>query len=404
MQTAGTITSTASAQPKPGTDCWHLVTCEYPPQLGGVSDYSYLLARELASTGDAVHVWCPGVGKATPQAVGVTVHRRPKRFGIRDLFRIDGELNRFHGPRRILVQWVPHGYGYQSMNVGFCIWLWKRAKFHRDHVEVMVHEPHLGFYEGSWKQNVAAAIHRLMDVIWLGACEKVWISIPFWERELKPFAMRRDLPFCWLPIPSNMPAEENAASIAYIRLRYAGMGQQLIGHFGTNNPLVLGTLKTTLLAVLERNSHAVVLLIGAGSTAFRQEILANKREWDSRIHATGPMNPEQVSAHLAACDVVVQPYRDGVSTRRGSVMAALANGCAIVTTHGLVSEDIWAESGAVKMAPAGDDETLIESVEQVLTDDGLRGKLRAAAKELYRTRFDISHTTEKLRAARAAAK
>src|SRR5256714_13899599 len=38
---------------------WHLITCEYPPRTGGVSDYTRLVAEGLSEAGDEVHVWCP---------------------------------------------------------------------------------------------------------------------------------------------------------------------------------------------------------------------------------------------------------------------------------------------------------------------------------------------------------
>jgi hypothetical protein len=36
---------------------WHLITAEYPPQSGGISDYSHLIATGLAAEGETVHVW-----------------------------------------------------------------------------------------------------------------------------------------------------------------------------------------------------------------------------------------------------------------------------------------------------------------------------------------------------------
>jgi hypothetical protein len=45
-----------------GVVAWHLVTCEYPPQVGGVSDYSLAVATGLAAAGQTVHVWCPRPG------------------------------------------------------------------------------------------------------------------------------------------------------------------------------------------------------------------------------------------------------------------------------------------------------------------------------------------------------
>src|SRR5919112_1432913 len=95
---------------------WHIITSEYPPASGGVSDYTRLVAAGLAASGDQVHVWCPpgeGAGVETP---GVSVHGVLGGMSPSDLRRVGRELDGFKGPRRLLVQWVPHGYGYRAMN------------------------------------------------------------------------------------------------------------------------------------------------------------------------------------------------------------------------------------------------------------------------------------------------
>ena len=99
---------------------WHIITGEYPPVIGGVSGYCQLVAEGLAATGDDVHVWCPPLPEvAAPN--GVTVHPTLGRISRRDLRAVDLLLDRFPPPRRLLVQWVPHGFGYRSLNVGFCL-------------------------------------------------------------------------------------------------------------------------------------------------------------------------------------------------------------------------------------------------------------------------------------------
>src|SRR6185369_9766855 len=40
---------------------WCVVTCEYPPIDGGVSDHTHGLVATLAAQGDVVDVWCPPV-------------------------------------------------------------------------------------------------------------------------------------------------------------------------------------------------------------------------------------------------------------------------------------------------------------------------------------------------------
>src|SRR5579862_6625194 len=48
---------------------WHIITPEYPPQTGGVSDYTRLVAEGLAEKGDVVHVWCPARVEDAPRPI-----------------------------------------------------------------------------------------------------------------------------------------------------------------------------------------------------------------------------------------------------------------------------------------------------------------------------------------------
>ena len=141
---------------------WHIITCEYPPQVGGVADYTFLLAGKLARYGDTVHVWHPpGSADPPPTEPGVTAHPEMGSFSSHDLRRVSCLLEQFPPPRRILLQWVPHGYGRRSMNLSFCRWIATRAK-KGDVLDAMVHEPFLSFSAKSWRHNFPAAVHRLM--------------------------------------------------------------------------------------------------------------------------------------------------------------------------------------------------------------------------------------------------
>ncbi|MFL5350710.1 MAG: glycosyltransferase family 4 protein, partial [Hyalangium sp.] len=93
---------------------WHLLTGEYPPQPGGVSDYTRLIARELARRGLEVHVWAPGKAGETREE-GVTVHRAPGLFTPAGLIRLSRGLERCRAPRRLLLQYVPHAFGLKAM-------------------------------------------------------------------------------------------------------------------------------------------------------------------------------------------------------------------------------------------------------------------------------------------------
>ena len=379
---------------------WHLITCEYAPQVGGVADHTRLVAEGLAA-GDRVQVWCPAVvGEVPAPSEGVTVRRELGRFRPADLRRVGRALNRFAAPRNLLVQWVPHGYGYRSMNVWLCLWLWWRARLCGDDLTIIVHEPFLAFGEGTRRQDAVALVHRLMTVILLPAARRVWTTIPKWEECLRPYALGRRVPFGWLPVPSTTPATASAEEASATRALYGPAGATLVGHFGTYGGHVSRSLTRLLPRLLSAaETDCAVLLLGRGSEAMREELLRARPELAGRIHASGTLVPERLSCHLAACDLLVQPYPDGVSTRRTSVMAGLAHGLPVVTTQGALTEWLWQESNAVALAPAGDDDALLDEARRLLASSEERARLGAAGHKLYGERFDLSHTITALRRA-----
>jgi hypothetical protein len=114
---------------------WHIITGGYPPQPGGVSDYTRLVAVELARAGDVVNIWAPACASTDPIDAGVAVHRLPGHFGPRAIALLDRHLSR--NPARILVQYVPHAFGFKAMNFPFVSWLYARR---RANISVMFHE------------------------------------------------------------------------------------------------------------------------------------------------------------------------------------------------------------------------------------------------------------------------
>jgi glycosyltransferase involved in cell wall biosynthesis len=197
-----------------------------------------------------------------------------------------------------------------------------------------------------------------------------------------------------------MPATASAEGDAAIRALYAPARVPLVGHFGTYGGHAARSLARLLPRLLsEEEASCAVLLLGQGGEAMREELLRARPELAERIHASGTLPPEELSRRLAACDLLLQPYPDGVSARRTSAMAGLAHGLPVVTTSGALTEGLWKESGAVALAPAGDDEALLGEVRRLLASPEERSRMSAAALTLYRERFDLSHTIAALRGA-----
>ena len=285
------------------------------------------------------------------------------------------------------------------MNLPLCLWLWSRAVLKGDRVEMIVHEPFLALGEGTWKQSGAAIIHRLMVAVLLMASSHIWVTIPEWERLLRPYAYGRRLPFTWLPVASNIPVCDEPTGRKAVRELYAERGELVVGHFGTYGAHVRNILMGTVPTLMKNSEGISLLLMGRGSEALRDAVIDEYPDLARCIHATGELNSVELSRAVKACDVMLQPYPDGISSRRTSAMTALSHGIPVVTTSGHLTESFWAQSGAVAIVPSDDTAGLVNITQRLLRDIAAREKMGAAAKRLYLEHFDISRTIHKLCAA-----
>jgi len=324
-------------------DTWHIITGEYPPQFGGVSDYTEQLALGLASKGGKVHVWCPAVEGSLINNEGVEAHRIEGLFSPARLLELGRYLNNFKAPRTLLVEYAPNAFGLRGLNVFFCAWLLSRSLFSSDDVRVMFHEPFFYFARQSLRRNLLALVNRLMAVLLLAASRAVYVSIPAWGQMLRRYDWFRRSPIKWLPIPSTIPRAGDDSGVEAIRNRYTrgDKSRMIVGHFGTYGERSRKDLAPILAELLKKRPRLLALLIGARGDLLIADVLSEHPELEGRLFAPGFLSREMVSLHLRACDLVIQPYPDGASSRRTSLMAPLANGTPAITTLGRLSESFW---------------------------------------------------------------
>lgn len=148
----------------------------------------------------------------------------------------------------------------------------------------------------------------------------------------------------------------------------------------------------TLLYALDHLRHTGVKVqltmlggrVGASdptNAAYVQEIehLITKLGLLEVIQWTDYLEDVEVSRFLSSADVVILPYHDGASYRRGSLMAAIHHGCAIITTTPQLPIATFQSEENMLLVPPDDPQALANGIVRVHADPDLAQRLRAGA-------------------------
>jgi len=201
----------------------------------------------------------------------------------------------------------------------------------------------------------------------------------------------------WIPIGSNVTTEPPSGYDRDLWRRNLGVGPEalLLSYFGFLNKSKGGLVLIEALSELVRRGIPVqLIMIGdrAGSSdptnygyAHKVDSLIENLGLTDIVHWSGFVSDEEVSANFYASDMTVLPYLDGVSLRRGTLMAALAHGQAIVTTDAQTNAPEL--DGVVYCVPADDVTALADGIEKVWSDESLRNQLGEASKKANDVNF-----------------
>jgi len=358
-----------------------LITGEYPPVPGGVGDYTRELARALRARGHTVAVWTDrrGEGEATPS---VPVFRVVRRWDARAWFALGRSLSAWR-PDGVLLQYQAAAYGLGgAMNLWPAVArLWLRGvpivvTFHDLRVPYLF--PKAGPLRG-WSVRFLA---RRADGVIVTNHED--------EAVLRGLGIR---PLWRIPIGSNIlpPPDLPPAPEARRRLRLPP-DLPLIGFFGFLHPSKGFDALLEAAAALAREGMPVgILHIGAPvapSDPSQRDYAAWCRRRIAelglleRVWETGYRPPEEISLAFAAVDLCALPYRDGVSFRRGTLMAALAHGRAIVSTCPRVPIPELRDGENIALVPPGDVGALAAAIRRILETPALRARLEQGARAL----------------------
>jgi glycosyltransferase involved in cell wall biosynthesis len=355
-----------------------LVTGEFPPMQGGVGDYTHELARALAALGVEVHV-ITDVRCQPCHVSRVTCHAVVRRWSFPALLRIRA-ITQSLNLQIVNIQYQAAAYGL-SAPIHFLPGVAGTktvVTFHDLRV------PYLFPKAGRLRQAAVTHLAR--------SASGVIVTDPADEAELKRRGGVKRL--AQIPIGSNIAARPPAGYDRAAWREKMGVypNEFLLGYFGFLNASKGGdTLVGALSALVSRKARVKLALIGgqtgtsdATNAAFSAEIekLIARYDLSDRILRTGFVEASEVSAHLTACDAVVLPYRDGVSFRRGSFMAAVAHGCAVITTYPGVPLPELRDGVNVRLVPPDSASAIVLAVTELLDAPNLRARLGQGARGL----------------------
>lgn len=375
-----------------------LVSAEYPPLPGGVGDYTALLAQSLAESGASVAVVTSATsGRALNDAV--TVFPVIRRWDWRVARLVRAVVNDVR-PDVLHLQFQTGMYGmHPAINLLPGRFLSARGRVSRYAPEpdsrprfvTTFHDlcpPYLFPKAGPLRGQIIAHLARASDaVIATNGADRQ--ALQRWNRLA-----------ALIPIGSNIPVA-SARDPQAVRARYdIPADAPLLTTFGLLNQSKGVETVIDALALLRREGmDAHFLLIGAGAGINDPTNRATEAAVDRQcaaagltafVHRTGPLPAAEVAEALAASDVCVLPYRDGASPRRGSLLAALAQGIPVVTTtpapavyDGLPA---FRDGEVACCVPAADARAIAEAVRAILRDDRRAARLRAGA-AAYARRF-----------------
>jgi len=295
------------------------VTPDFPPDRGGVSDHSQLLVEALRAAGHDVLV-C-----ARPQERG---------FG-----RLEAVI-RDHRPDVIVVAFVPLAYAPRTGGLApaFALWCARLRARWSCRTVLLAHEASLPAAY-LWRQRelklAALATLQVAQFRLLSRCFD-WVLFSnegtraAWTRLFPSLAPRcRTLRIC-----SNIPLVPSADPAADLRRNGEHVPPRTILFFGTGHQSILfDYLEAAFVELSKIAPDAELVVVGMDSSKLAQ-LSPSLARYNERVRALGYVEAPRVSLWLQHAELVLAPLVEGVSARKGTVMAALQHGKTVVTTRG----------------------------------------------------------------------
>jgi glycosyltransferase involved in cell wall biosynthesis len=360
-----------------------LVTGEFPPMEGGVGAFTQKLARALHSLDHQIHIITSR--DARPVDAKRTFRTRHDPVNL-DFAQLHPRIERWRWPsistitdiilrhelQVVNIQYQAAAYNMNSSAVNLLPWRIKGVT----KTVVTFHDlrvPYLFPKAGSLRQRAVRFMARNAHGL-----------IVTNHADYRTLKADVTTPVVQIPIGSNINAyTPNHIEIDEARQQLNLSGENfLLGYFGFLNESKGADTLLQALSTLGDQYHLVFIGGQTGASdstnvAFLEQMnaLVDELGLTERVHWTGFLSDTRVSTFLHAAHMLVMPYRDGASLRRGTLMAVLAHGRPLITTFPLEPTPEMADGKNVCLIPVNDANALANAVETLAADKELRQTL-----------------------------
>jgi len=310
------------------------VSGEFPPLQGGVGDYTRELGLALHDLGSQVHVVTSTGGGPVS---GIEVQPIIERWNW-SCWRAILDLVARQQPDVLHIQYQAAAYGLHPA-INLLPRRLARLGEQRPRTVVTFHDlkvPYLFPKAGPLRRWVVNELARRSDA-----------AITTNRADFESLKAQLGRPPALIPIGSNIAPHPPAD---YDRRAWRARWGLLSERQGPANPQLLfiggrtGASDPTNVAYLQ-GIQALIAELGLAE----------------RVHWTGFVPPEEVSASFLAADICALPFRGGASFLHGTFHAALTHGAAIVTTRPRVPLPELADGDNVLLVPPEDPAALAEA-------------------------------------------
>ena len=332
-------------------------------RVDGVLDYTLRLTEALRSgLGVDVRVCDRGPGfRWTVHQDGADAREVSGRDVAADFDRADW----------VVIQYSPFAFG----RWGVAPWLVRLARriagSGSARLAIMVHEPFV--VEGLLSRIQQYQLRALLSVSSIA-----FASIERWSESLVSLNAGRCV--IHLPVASNLPDRRANREAARERLG-ARPETTIVAAFGSARPgRQVGFIRVAADAVASRASSPILLL----------NLGADAPDIESRVRnlsqlKPGYQTPDELGNCLAAADLFLAPFTDGVSTRRTTLASAMQHGVPVVGTYGALTDSVLTgpESGLI-LVPADRPDAFALAAQRLAAD----GEERAVRGDLVRAAYE----------------